>query len=109
MARETLLLVEDNDALRRLYRTALLVAGYRVTEAANGLDALRKVDQEHPDAIVLDLHLPEVSGLAVLQDLKQQVQARSIPVIVVTGLPWRWTASAPTASSRSPSTRTFSS
>lgn len=87
MSRETLLLVEDNEALRRLYRTALRVAGYRVAEAANGLDALRKIDQEHPDAIVLDLHLPEVSGLAVLQDLRQQVKARSIPVIVVTGLP----------------------
>ena len=85
VATRTLLIVEDDDDLRRLYLTALRAAGYDVLEAATGLDALRRIDAQPPDLIVLDLMLPKVSGFGVLYDLSAQAHTRSIPVIVVTG------------------------
>ena len=78
------LLVEDDDELRRLYRTILSLTGCQVTEAANGLDALRKIEADLPDAVVLDLNLPHLSGVGVLSDLAQQTHTRHIPVVVVT-------------------------
>lgn len=85
MAARRLLLVEDDDDLRRMYRSALTVAGFEVHEAATGLDALRRIDAAPPDVIVLDLMLPKVSGFGVLYDLRSQSHTRNIPVIVVTG------------------------
>ncbi|HVL69306.1 MAG TPA: response regulator [Vicinamibacterales bacterium] len=85
MARPVILVAEDDDDLRRLYRTALIVAGYEVREAATGLDALQRIDAAPPDLIVLDLMLPKVSGFGVLYDLKAQAHTCRIPVIVVTG------------------------
>lgn len=87
MNRRTVLVVEDNDALRELYRTALTFAGFEVKEAGTGLDALRMIDAFMPAAIVLDLDLPHVSGFGVLYDLRQHAHTRRIPVVVVTGMP----------------------
>src|SRR6476660_7426758 len=66
---ETILVVEDDADSRRFFRTALTVAGYRVIEAGDGLDALRLLDSQRPAAVVLDLHLPLVSGRVVLQEI----------------------------------------
>lgn len=85
MARRKLLIVEDDDDLRRLYVTALRAAGHDVAEAASGLEALRRIDASPPDLIVLDLMLPKVSGFGVLYDLSAQAHTRSIPVVIVTG------------------------
>lgn len=85
MADRTLLVVEDDDQLRALYRTALKAAGFEVREAADGVEALRRIDEGPPDAIILDLMLPRVSGFGVLHDLTTQSGTRNIPVIVVTG------------------------
>ncbi len=80
-----ILLVEDDVPLRQLYRTALRVAGFYVTEAGNGLDALRALDADPPDLVVLDLGLPGVSGYAVHAELTAQTHTRHIPVLIVTG------------------------
>lgn len=85
MARRTLLVVEDDEDLRKQFRTTLALAGYAVNEAATGLEALRRIDADPPDAIVLDLGLPDVSGFGVLYDLSVQAHTRDIPVVVVTG------------------------
>lgn len=85
VATRRLLIVEDDDDLRRMYLTALRTAGYDVLEAATGLEALRRIDASAPDLIVLDLMLPKVSGFGVLYDLSAQAHTRNIPVIVVTG------------------------
>ena len=60
--RHIILLVEDNDDLRGMFRTALVVAGFHVQEAADGYDALRLLDEETPALVVLDLRLPLVDG-----------------------------------------------
>ena len=85
MTARRLLIVEDDAPLRGLYRAALEDAGFDVREAADGLEALRRIDEAPPDVIVLDLMLPRVSGFGVLHDLTVQAHTRMIPVIVVTG------------------------
>jgi CheY-like chemotaxis protein len=86
MARRTLLVVEDDDDLRRMYRTTLALAGFDVAEAADGMDALRHLDgSEAPDLILLDLGLPLISGQTVAQEVAAQAHLRHIPVLVVTG------------------------
>ena len=88
MPAPTILLVEDDDDLRRLFRTALRMEGLRVLEAADGLTALRLLDKEPPpDLVVLDLLLPLVSGAMVRAELSSQATLRDVPVIVVTGQP----------------------
>lgn len=80
-----ILLVEDDVELRTMYRTALRIAGFYVIEAGDGLEALRALDADPPDLVVLDLGLPRVSGYAVRAELAAQSHTRHIPVVVVTG------------------------
>lgn len=86
MARkQTILVVEDDEDLRRLLRTALTLSGYTVEEAGDGLEALRKIDQAPPDLVVLDIMLPNMSGLVVQQEIAAHVMTRQIPVVIITG------------------------
>lgn len=84
---ETVLIVEDDADLRRMFRTALALAGYDILEAADGLEALRVLDTYPPTAVILDLGLPVISGHAVRQEIAAQAHTRHVPVIVVTGQP----------------------
>ena len=86
MVRRTLLVVEDDDELRRMYHTTLALAGFEVSEAANGMEALRRLDGwAPPDLILLDLMMPGISGHAVAQEVAAQAHLRHIPVMIVTG------------------------
>lgn len=80
-----ILVVEDNADLRRLFRTALSLAGYHVDEAADGLDALRIIENSAPDLVVLDLMLRSLDGRSVQQELAAHAFTRDIPIVVVTG------------------------
>jgi twitching motility two-component system response regulator PilH len=83
--RMKVLVVEDNDDLRGLFRTALAIDGFEVQEARNGLDALHRIDQDPPDIVVLDINLPLVSGVAVREQIAAHSATRHMPVVVVTG------------------------
>ena len=83
--RKTILIVEDDQELRRMFRTSLLLEGFDVLEAADGLEALTRIDRDPPDLVVLDLMLPTLSGVAVRQEIAAHVLTREIPVVVVTG------------------------
>ena len=83
--RQTVLIVEDDEDLRHLFRTALALAGYDVIEAGDGLEALRWIDQSPPDLVILDLLLPRISGLVVQQEITAQAVTRQIPIVVITG------------------------
>ena len=85
--RGTVLIVEDDEPLRRMYRQALSIAGYDVKEARGGFEALRDIDSHRPDVIVLDLIMPGVDGFTVVNELTAQAHTRHIPVVVVTGAP----------------------
>ena len=83
--RQTILVVEDDEDLRRLFRTALILAGYDVVEAGDGLEALLRIDQAPPDLVLLDIVLPRLSGIAVQQEIAAQAVTRHIPIVVITG------------------------
>ena len=97
-----ILVVDDDRSLRKLYRTALLMAGFRVDTAEDGMTALRIIDERRPDVIVLDLHLPNVDGLAVLDELRANSDTWSIPVIVVTGTDYQYVVAQASAILRKP-------
>lgn len=83
--RQTVLVVEDDDDLRRLYRHALSMGGFEVQEARGGFEALRRLASIPPDIVVLDLMMPGVDGFTVRQELAAQAHTRTIPLVVVTG------------------------
>ena len=89
MTARTLLVVEDDDDLRSIFKTSLAVAGYAVREARDGFEALRSLDAVIPDLVILDLRLPGLSGYAVLDELAAQAHTRHIPVMIVTASPER--------------------
>jgi CheY-like chemotaxis protein len=83
--RMKVLVVEDNDDLRSLFRTALAIDGFEVQEARDGLEALHRLDQDPPDVVILDINLPLVSGVAVREQIAVHSATRHIPIVVVTG------------------------
>jgi type II secretory ATPase GspE/PulE/Tfp pilus assembly ATPase PilB-like protein/CheY-like chemotaxis protein len=78
------LLVEDEDQLRRVMKDLLEREGYTVAEARDGIQALDQVDRFAPDVIILDLNLPGLDGYSVLSQLRSRPATRAIPVVVLT-------------------------
>ena len=78
------LLVDDEDSLRKVMKDLLERDGYAVTEARDGVQALDQVDRVGPDIIVLDLNLPGLDGYGVLSHLRSRPATANIPVIVLT-------------------------
>ena len=76
----TILVVDDEPAIRRLLRTSLVGQGYEVVEAESGTTALAAVEREKPDLVILDLGLPDFSGIEVIRRLRQH---SSVPVVVL--------------------------
>ncbi len=82
--RGTILLVEDEEQLRRVMKDLLEREGYTIVEAADGVQALEQVDRHNPDVILLDLNLPGMDGYGVLQHLRSRPGTAEVPVIVLT-------------------------
>ena len=82
--RMTVLLVEDEENLRRLLKDLLEREGFKVVEAGDGVAALDEVDRSAPDVIVLDLDLPRLDGYGVLRYLRTRPQTATLPVLVLT-------------------------
>ena len=80
------LLVDDSKFLRRANECALCKAGYEVSTAADGEEALQVAKEQLPDIILLDMLLPKLSGPEVLKALKASPATMNIPVIVLTSL-----------------------
>lgn len=84
MAKEKILVVEDEEDILELVRYNLTKEGYRVSVTASGEEAMKKVPIEKPDLIVLDLMLPGVDGLEVCRRLKGDPQTQHIRIIMLT-------------------------
>jgi CheY-like chemotaxis protein len=78
------LLVDDEDSLRKVMTDLLVRDGFDVVEARNGVEALDQVDRHAPDVVVLDLNLPGMDGYSVLSELRARSATRHVPVIVLT-------------------------
>ncbi|MFN0073117.1 MAG: PAS domain S-box protein [Chloroflexota bacterium] len=83
---QRVLVVEDDRNMRAIIVQVLNNVGYLVSEASNGATGIRLVERDRPDVVLLDLSLPEMSGLAVLRELKESVSTRNIPVIIVSAM-----------------------
>lgn len=81
---KTVLIVEDNDLNMKLFHDLLDAHGYKTLQTRNGMEALELAREHHPDLILMDIQLPEVSGLEVTKWLKEDDHLREIPVVAVT-------------------------
>jgi type II secretory ATPase GspE/PulE/Tfp pilus assembly ATPase PilB-like protein len=81
---KTVLIVEDEEPLRRVLRDLLEREGFHVLEANNGVQALDQVDRGAPDVVVLDLNLPQLDGFGVLSRLRSRASTARLPVLVLT-------------------------
>src|SRR6059036_4216166 len=83
-APKRVLIVEDNDLNMKLFNDLLEAHGYYTLQTKDGVEALRMARQHHPDLILMDIQLPEVSGLEVTKWLKEDPELKPIPVVAVT-------------------------
>ena len=81
---KTVLVVEDNELNMKLFHDLLEANGYNIVQTRNGLEAMDLARTHRPDLILMDIQLPEVSGLDVTQWLKADEDLKAIPVIAVT-------------------------
>lgn len=82
---QKILLVDDEPLLRRAFRTLLEASGYAVAEAGSAGEAIDKATTERPALILLDLGLPDRSGLDVARELADDPRTHGIPVVAMTG------------------------
>ncbi len=81
---KTVLIVEDNELNMKLFHDLLEAHGYRILQTRDGMDALRLAREHRPNLILMDIQLPEVSGLEVTKWIKEDDDLKSIPIIAVT-------------------------
>lgn len=81
---KTVMIVEDNELNMKLFNDLLEANGYNIIQTRDGLEALKLARLHKPDLILMDIQLPEVSGLEVSKWIKEDDNLKSIPIIAVT-------------------------
>ena len=81
---KTVMIVEDNELNMKLFHDLLEARGYRTVETRSGVEALELARAHRPDLIIMDIQLPEISGLEVTKWLKEDDELAGIPVVAVT-------------------------
>jgi CheY-like chemotaxis protein len=81
---KTVLIADDKATGRELVRTVLEKDGFAVIEAGDGLEAVQTAKENHPDLIILDLHMPGLDGFGVIQELRRDQQFFSTPIMALT-------------------------
>lgn len=89
MNKKLILIVEDNELNMKLFHDLLNAHGFSTLQTSNGLEALNLAKKHKPDLILMDIQLPEVSGLEVTKWIKDDEDLKSIPVIAVTAFAMR--------------------
>jgi two-component system, cell cycle response regulator DivK len=84
MANELILIIEDDDKSRKLVRDLLSYNGYETIEAVNGLDGVRLARERLPALVLMDIQLPDISGIEARERIRADAATRHIPVIAVT-------------------------
>jgi CheY-like chemotaxis protein len=80
-----ILIIDDEDDIREILRMSLeTIGGWNVVDANSGEEGISLAGEAHPDAILLDMMMPEMDGLAVFEQLRESAQTRDIPVILLT-------------------------
>ncbi len=81
---KTVLIVEDNELNMKLFHDLLEAQGYGILQTRDGMEALKMAREHKPDLILMDIQLPEVSGLEVTKWIKEDDDLKAIPIIAVT-------------------------
>jgi two-component system cell cycle response regulator DivK len=84
-----ILVVEDDERCHRLLNDVLAIEGYRVLGTRLGAEAVHLAREHHPDLIILDIRLPDISGFEVVRQLKADEMTRMIPIIAATAVAMR--------------------
>jgi len=79
------LVVDDEDMTRQMIVMLLTMDGHQSVEAENGVEALEQVAKHHPDAIILDVMMPEMDGITMCKKLRANPATASIPVLMLSG------------------------
>jgi CheY-like chemotaxis protein len=90
--RATILVVDDDESHRTLICDLLDEMGYQTSQAKNGREALDMMDAELPQAVLLDLRMPVMSGWGLLEALKKMPRARKLPIIIISAYGFEWEA-----------------
>ena len=86
MKEKNILVVEDDLHMRVFITTVLETSGYNATACKDGQDGIRKVKEDLPDLIILDVMMPEEGGVAMYRQLKTDNQFKDIPVVMLSGV-----------------------
>ncbi len=87
-----ILVVDDDSSHRTLMSDLLEEMGYSTLQAANGREALDVLENTQPDAVLLDLRMPVMSGWGLLDALKKMPRVRNIPIIIISAYGFEWEA-----------------
>jgi len=85
-SQKTILIIEDDKFLRELIVQKLVKEGFEISEAIDGTEGIKKIKEEKPALILLDLILPGIDGFEVLVKMKEDPLSASIPVIILSNL-----------------------
>ena len=88
-SKKLVMIVEDNELNLKLFRDLLEAHGYATLHTSNGFEVLDLAHQNNPDLILMDIQLPEVSGLEITSWLKADTELKTIPIIAVTAFAMR--------------------
>lgn len=86
MNKPFIMVVDDNKITTKLLKRYLEANDFEAVEAYDGVDCLEKVNEKHPDAIVLDVMMPRMDGYETVRNLKDNAETAHIPVVIVTAL-----------------------
>jgi len=82
--KKKILIIEDNVMNMKLFHDLLEAHGFAIIETDDGMGAVKMAEEIRPDLILMDIQLPEVSGLDIIREMKKSLEIRNIPVIAVT-------------------------
>jgi DNA-binding response OmpR family regulator len=83
---KTVLIIEDDQIILEMYRDKFEVSNFGVITALNGKDGLAAAFAHHPDLVLLDLAMPKMDGMSVMQKLREDLWGAKVPVIILTNL-----------------------
>lgn len=83
MLQQTVLIIEDEEDAADMFAEMMRVSGYRVLKTSSSTPALTMMNAERPDVIILDIMMPEISGLDILRQMRKNPELAPIPVVVV--------------------------
>jgi len=84
MDQKTVLIIEDEEDAAELFAEMMRVSGFRVVKTSKSTPAISLMSSEKPDVILLDIMMPEISGLDILRQMRREPELANIPVIVIT-------------------------